>query len=189
MNIKNSTLGMINWNNILPPTNQLHRFQYMMKGHTKLLSAINSFTYSLPLANTLRTIAILPSSLNMLSTIPQMIIDTINNWSTKILEFPINIKQNASAIFLFLIFILLFIYQLCIAPAIQNIYKRKVLCISEFTENKPWENAKQIKTSLEQDFGIVLDIINKIRVINRETPVFRSYHRIFDTIYTLIINL
>ncbi|WP_458895894.1 hypothetical protein [Bacillus cereus] len=51
----------------------------MMKGHTKLLSAINSFTYSLPLANTLRTIAILPSSLNMLSTIPQMIIDTINN--------------------------------------------------------------------------------------------------------------
>lgn len=35
---------MINWNNILPPTDQLQRFQDMMKGHTKLLSAINSFS-------------------------------------------------------------------------------------------------------------------------------------------------
>ncbi|MDF9478962.1 hypothetical protein P5770_19820 [Bacillus cereus] len=121
-------------------------------------------------------------------TNPQTIIEIINNWANNILEFLTNLKQNSPAVFLFLICILPFIYRLCIEPAIQDIFKEKVLHVSEFPENKPQENAKQIKTSLEKDFGIALDTINKVRVTNRETPVFQSHQRISGTIDKIPYN-
>lgn len=143
---------------------------------------LKSLSYSTILSNALRSVAFPTSSLQLLSTInldevqpllefeevqneieheisslqeqtnPQQIIDAINDWANQLIEFHDNIKQKA--------------------PAIQDVFKENVLHISEFTSNKPQENAKQVKATLEKDFGIALSSVNKIRVTNRETPVF-----------------
>ncbi|WP_257131295.1 hypothetical protein [Bacillus wiedmannii] len=70
----------------------------------------------------------------------------------------------------------------------EDVFKENVLHVSEFTSNKPEENAKQVKTSLEKDFGIALSAVNKVRVTNRETPVFRSHQRASGAIDTLPYN-
>ncbi|WIY58883.1 hypothetical protein [Bacillus arachidis] len=70
----------------------------------------------------------------------------------------------------------------------EDIFKENVLHVSEFISNKPEENAKQVKTTLERDFGIAQSAVNRIRVTNRETPVFRSQQRASGVIDTIPYN-
>ncbi|PNK23169.1 hypothetical protein CBR59_28755 [Bacillus thuringiensis] len=120
-------------------------------------------------------------------TNPQKIWDTMNNYAEKLMDYQENQKQKSPAIYVLAV-LFCFIFQLFIAPAMQDIFKENVLHVSEFTSNKPEENAKQIKTSLEKNFGIALSAVNKVRVTNRETPVFRSYQRTSGTIDTIPYN-
>lgn len=120
-------------------------------------------------------------------TNPQNFWDTINNYAKKLMDYQEDQKQKTPAFYM-LAMLFYVIFQFFIAPAVQDIFKENVLHVSEFTSNKPEENAKQMKTSLEKDFGIALSAVNKVRVTNRETPVFRSHQRTSGTIDTIPYN-
>ncbi|QKE10783.1 hypothetical protein [Bacillus cereus] len=113
------------------------------------------------------------------------VIDFINDLALKIMNAPTTLKEKAPAIYLISWILLPFIAVNFLLPFVQDVWKEKVLHVSEFTEEKPKENAKQLKQSLEKDFGMALSAVNQIRVTNRETLVFRSHKRIsgaFDSI-------
>ncbi|MBJ8077491.1 hypothetical protein JDS92_19290 [Bacillus cereus group sp. N12] len=116
------------------------------------------------------------------------VIDFINDLALKILNAPTTLKEKAPAIYLFLCFLLPFMAGNFLLPFIQDVWKEKVLHVSEFTEEKPKENAKQLKKSLEKDYGIALSTVNQIRVTNRETPVFQSHKRISGAIDSIPSN-
>ncbi|HDR3499122.1 SH3 domain-containing protein [Bacillus toyonensis] len=203
----NDSIFKMNWEQLLPPKNQMQWYQDILK----------SFSYSATLIDTLRSVTIPASTLNILSTIdfdeiqpfleleetqdeieqelvslqeqtnPNKIIDTINKWANQLIEFPDNLKQTAQAKYI-LFFVLYFMFNHLIAPAMEDVFKENVLHVSEFISNKPEENAKQVKTTLERDFGIARSAVNKVRVTNRETPVFRSQQRISGVIDTIPYN-
>ncbi|PHE99977.1 hypothetical protein COF81_09390 [Bacillus pseudomycoides] len=208
----------IKWEKILPTySNQFQKLQGTINNYSKLMSSINSLSYSEILQNALRTMEIPSSRLEDISTIdleeiqpffeleevqteieqevvalqeqtnPNKIIETLNNWATMVLDTPAKIKEKAPFVFLLLI-VIAFIYRTGVEPAIQDIIKENVLHVSEFTTNKPEENAKQVKSTLEKDFGIALSTVNKVRVTNRETPVFRSQQRISGVIDNIPCN-
>ncbi|MED0906705.1 hypothetical protein CN327_24705 [Bacillus cereus] len=116
------------------------------------------------------------------------VIDFINDWALKIMNAPTTLKEKAPAIYLISWIVLPFIAVNFLLPFVQDVWKEKVLHVSEFTEEKPKENAKQLKQSLEKDFGMALSAVNQIRVTNRETPVFRSHQRISGTIDSIPSN-
>ncbi|MGA5698289.1 hypothetical protein ACPCHU_27520 [Bacillus bombysepticus] len=116
------------------------------------------------------------------------VIDFINDWALKIMNAPTTLKEKAPAIYLISWIVLPFIAVNFLLPFVQDVWKEKVLHVSEFTEEKPKENAKQLKQSLEKDFGMALSAVNQIRVTNRETPVFRSHQRISGTIDNIPSN-
>lgn len=116
------------------------------------------------------------------------VIDFINDWALKIMNAPTTLKEKAPAIYLISWIVLPFIVVNFLLPFVQDVWKEKVLHVSEFTEEKPKENAKQLKQSLEKDFGMALSAVNQIRVTNRETPVFRSHQRISGTIDSIPSN-
>ncbi|RKN53305.1 hypothetical protein [Bacillus sp. S66] len=116
------------------------------------------------------------------------VIDFINDWALKIMNAPTTLKEKAPAIYLISWIVLPFIAVNFLLPFVQDVWKEKVLHVSEFTEEKPKENAKQLKQSLEKDFGMALSAVNQIRVTNRETPVFRSHQRISGTIDSIASN-
>ncbi|WP_232296684.1 hypothetical protein, partial [Bacillus thuringiensis] len=203
----NEPIFKMNWEQILPSKNQMQWYQ----------DALKSFSYSETLIDTLRSVTIPASTLNILSAIdfdevqpffeleevqdeveqelvslqeqtnPKNIIDTINSRANQLIESHDNLKQTAPAIYI-LVVILYFMFNHFIAPAMEDVFKEKVLHVSEFISNKPEENAKQVKTTLERDFGIARSAVNKVRVTNRETPVFRSQQRISGVIDTIPYN-
>ncbi|MGM2820771.1 hypothetical protein [Bacillus cereus group sp. Bce001] len=116
------------------------------------------------------------------------VIDFINDWALKIMNAPTTLKEKAPAIYLISWIVLPFIAVNFLLPFVQDVWKEKVLHVLEFTEEKPKENAKQLKQSLEKDFGMALSAVNQIRVTNRETPVFRSHQRISGTIDSIPSN-
>ncbi|EMN7732659.1 hypothetical protein WB980_006157 [Bacillus cereus] len=116
------------------------------------------------------------------------VIDFINDWALKIMNAPTTLKEKAPAIYLISWIVLPFIAVNFLLPFVQDVWKEKVLHVSEFTEEKPKENAKQLKQSLEKDFGMALSAVNQVRVTNRETPVFRSHQRISGTIDSISSN-
>ncbi|EPF08843.1 hypothetical protein ICA_04944 [Bacillus cereus BAG1O-3] len=116
------------------------------------------------------------------------VIDFINDWALKIMNAPTTLKEKAPAIYLISWIVLPFIAVNFLLPFVQDVWKEKVLHVSEFTEEKPKENTKQLKQSLEKDFGMALSAVNQIRVTNRETPVFRSHQRISGTIDNIPSN-
>ncbi|MEE6146089.1 hypothetical protein V2151_25670 [Bacillus cereus] len=116
------------------------------------------------------------------------VIDFINDWALKIMNAPTTLKEKAPAIYLISWIVLPFIAVNFLLPFVQDVWKEKVLHVSEFTEEKPKENAKQLKQSLEKDFGMALSAVNQIRVTKRETPVFRSHQRISGTIDSIPSN-
>ncbi|MEK4216395.1 hypothetical protein A6279_27040 [Bacillus wiedmannii] len=205
------------WEKILIPINQIQKKQGMINEYHRIYSMINNLSYSPTLLNIISEITIPTPALNMLSSInldemeeflvleevqeeieheivsfqeqtnPQKISDTINNFAKKLIDFQEDKKQTAPAFYILLI-ISYFIFNHFIAPAMEDVFKENVLHVSEFTSNKPEENAKQVKTSLEKDFGIALSAINKVRVTNRETPVFRSHQRSSGAIDTIPHN-
>ncbi|MBO1628259.1 hypothetical protein J4P90_24220 [Bacillus sp. SY8(2021)] len=213
-----NTYNSIKWEKILPAySNQLQRLQGVINNCSKLTNSINSLSYSEVLLDALRTMEIPSSRLEDISTIdleeiqpyfeleevqteiehevvslqeqtnPNNIMATLNDWATKVLDTPAIIKEKAPFVFL-LIIVMGFFYRIGAEPAIQDIIKEKVLHVSEFTTNKPEENAKQVKNNLEKDFGIALSTVNKVRVTNRETPVFRSQQRISGVIDNIPCN-
>ncbi|WP_347400249.1 hypothetical protein, partial [Bacillus albus] len=203
----NEPIFKMNWEQILPSKNQMQWYQ----------DALKSFSYSETLIDTLRSVTIPASTLNILSSIdfdevqpffeleevqdeveqelvslqeqtnPKNIIDTINSRANQLIESHDNLKQTAPAIYI-LVLILYFMFNHFIAPAMEDVFKENVLHVSEFISNKPEENAKQVKTTLERDFGIARSAVNKVRVTNRETPVFRSQQRISGVIDTIPYN-
>lgn len=116
------------------------------------------------------------------------VIDFINDLALKIMNAPTTLKEKAPAVYLISWILLPFIAVNFLLPFVQDVWKEKVLHVSEFTEEKPKENAKQLKQSLEKDFGMALSAVNQIRVTNRETPVFRSHQRISGTIDSIPSN-
>ena len=116
------------------------------------------------------------------------VMDFINDLALKILNAPTTLKEKAPAIYLFLWFLLPFMAANFLLPFIQDVWKEKVLHVSEFTEEKPKENAKQLKQSLEKDYEMARSAVNQIRVTNRETPVFRSHQRISGTFDSIPSN-
>ncbi|MGY3419334.1 tetratricopeptide (TPR) repeat protein [Bacillus mycoides] len=208
----------IKWEKIIPAySNQIQRLQGAINNYSKLMRSMNSLSYSEVLLDALRTMEIPSSRLEDISTIdleeiqpyfeledvqteiehealalqeqtnPNNIMMTLNDWATKVLDTPAKIKEKAPFVFLLIIIMGCF-YKLALEPAIQDIIKENVLHVSEFTSNKPEENAKQVKSTLEKDFGMALSTVNKVRVTNRETPVFRSQQRISGVIDTIPCN-
>lgn len=194
---------------------QIQTFQDIAARQTKLNSFLNSITYSSPIIQALQNIKIPASSFEVLSTIDfdeiepffelddiqeeiqqeitalreetslQKIYDSINKYSEKLLEYPTTVKEKAPAVFILLFYILPIILQLTLVPSIQDKIKE---AYNTHETNNPKENAKQIKSSLENDFGMALETVNKIRVTNRETPVSRSNHRYSGTIDSIPHN-
>ncbi|HDR7594566.1 TPA: hypothetical protein QCX59_003753 [Bacillus mycoides] len=208
----------VKWGKILPAySNQLQKLQGTINYSSKLMKSINSLSYSEVFLDALRTMEITSSRLEDISTIdleeiqpyfeleevqteiehevlvlqeetnPNNIIVTLNDWATKVLDTPAKIKEKAPFVFLLLIFLGI-VYSTGVEPAIQDIIKENVLHVSKFTTNKPEENAKQVKSTLEKDFGIDLSTVNKVRVTNRETPVFRSQQRTSGVIDNIPCN-
>ncbi|MGM1435886.1 hypothetical protein ACS2CQ_23675 [Bacillus cereus group sp. BceL295] len=213
-----NTYNSIKWEKILPAySNQLQRLQGVINNYSKLTDSINSLSYSEVLLDTLRTMEIPSSRLEEISTIdleeiqpyfeleevqtdiehevialqeqtnPNNIRMILDDWATKVFDTSAKLKEKAPFALL-LIYVMVYIFSLGVEPAIQDIIKENVLHVSEFTTNKPEENAKQVKSTLEKDFGVALSTVNKVRVTNRETPVFRSQQRISGVIDNIPCN-
>ncbi|MED2614697.1 hypothetical protein CN917_21265 [Bacillus thuringiensis] len=202
----------------LPQVKQLQQLDNWFNSYKKTMPMLEAMSSSTVMQDALRMVQIPTSTVQILSTIDmdeirnfleereiqeeihqeitaiqeetdvKSVIDRINDWALKILNAPTALKENAPALYLVLCFVLPFAVGNLLLPAMQDIWKEKVLHVSEFTEEKPKENAKQLKQSMEKDFGIALSAVNQIRVTNRETPVFRSYQRISGSIDSIPCN-
>ncbi|MGG0233738.1 hypothetical protein [Bacillus tropicus] len=208
----------IKWEKILSAySNQLQRLQGAINNYSKLTNSINSLSYSEVLLKALRTMEIPSSRLEEISAIdleeiqpyfeleevqteieheaialqeqtnPNNIRMILDDWATMVFDTSAKLKEKAPFALL-LIYVTIYFFSLGVEPAIQDIIKENVLHVSEFTTNKPEENVKQVKSTLEKDFGIALSTVNKVRVTNRETPVFRSQQRISGAIDTIPCN-
>ncbi|WP_160203521.1 hypothetical protein [Priestia megaterium] len=119
----------------------------------------------------------------------------LNNWSTKALNFPTTIKEKAPFLYL-VIMSLLFIMAFSVQPVVEDVIKEKVWHESSWLENtseeepklektavkktkaaKPKTQVKKLKSAVISDYPDAEQAIKIIRVTNRETPVYRSEKR------------
>ncbi|MER3112385.1 hypothetical protein [Bacillus altitudinis] len=111
----------------------------------------------------------------------------LNSWATEILEAPTALKEKLPFVFLILQIIFL-IGTFVIVQVAQDLIKDKVLHELNLKEKAPAKNAKNLKESLSKDLDNATSYINKVRVTNRETFVFRSDKRKSGKIDTIPIN-
>ncbi|PGD90936.1 hypothetical protein COM49_29320 [Bacillus pseudomycoides] len=215
--IQDALDNMPKWEFILPQATQLLKSDELLNSYKTTMPILDILSNSTILQDALRLVQIPSSTFQLLSTIDmgeiqtfleerevqeeiqqeitsiqeetsvKTVMDIINGWALKIMNAPTTLKEKTPVIYL-LSCIGLFVAGNLLLPFIQDIWKEKVLHVSEFTEEKPKENAKQLKQSLEKDFGMALSAVNQIRVTNRETPVFRSHQRISGTIDSIPCN-
>ncbi|QWC21723.1 hypothetical protein KJK41_15565 [Bacillus haikouensis] len=111
----------------------------------------------------------------------------LNSWAAEILEAPNTFKEKLPFIFLTLQVIYL-IGTFVFVPVAQDIIKEKVLHELNLKETSPAKNAKVVKESLSKELDNATSFINKVRITNRESPVFRSKKRKSGKIDTIPIN-
>ncbi|MGG1573512.1 hypothetical protein [Fictibacillus sp. NRS-1165] len=112
---------------------------------------------------------------------PTGVWDKLNAWSLKILETPTSLKENKPFILLTMNLIIL-LFNFVIVPAVQDEIKNKV-----FHEN-PTQDVKEIKNDSSHEYSEATNYINKVRITNRVTPVYRSDKRKSGKIDTIPIK-
>jgi len=118
---------------------------------------------------------------------PAGIWNRLNEISTKLLEIQATMKEKQP--FIMLVFqIMMVLVTWVIAPAVQDGIKEQVLHVVNFNTENPAKNAREIKSSLSQEFDGATNLIKNVRVTNRETPVFRSNQRKSGRIDTIPVN-
>ena len=104
---------------------------------------------------------------------PAGIWEKLNTWATNILESPTLLKEKQPFLFLILQ-VMLLLFTFVVVPAIQDTIKERVLHEFNVSKESPNKNVKDIKETLSKEFDDATSFINKVRITNRETPVFRS---------------
>ncbi|WP_418055641.1 hypothetical protein [Priestia megaterium] len=124
-----------------------------------------------------------------------LLIQLLNNWAAKVLDFPSSLREKSPFIFLvFTIFISL--SSLIVIPAVQDIIKEKLWHVSDFLEEKkdkeanekPKTQVKELKANVLLEYPEAENALNYVRITNRETPVYRSEKRKSGKIDTIKSN-
>ncbi|AQU77055.1 hypothetical protein [Priestia megaterium] len=127
------------------------------------------------------------------------IMQQLNNWAIKVLDYPSSLKERSPFIFLVLT-IIMTLSSLIVIPAVQDIIKEKVWHLSDYLEEKKEEpirkQTKTFKTRVIKDDEVASEIsysdavrsMGYVRITNRKTDVFRSGQRKSGKIDTIQSN-
>ena len=119
----------------------------------------------------------------------------LNNWAAKVIDFPSSLREKSPFIFLILTAIIS-LSSLIVIPAVQDIIKEKVWHVSDFLEEKkekevnekPKTQVKELKANVLLEYPEAENAMNYVRITNRETPVYRSEKRKSGKIDTIKSN-
>ncbi|MGG0747320.1 hypothetical protein ABE088_29030 [Priestia megaterium] len=124
------------------------------------------------------------------------IMQQLNNWAVKVLDYPSSLKERSPFIFLVLTIIMTFI----VIPPVQDIIKEKLWHLSDHLEEKKEEpirkQTRTFKTLVIKDNEVASEIsyaeavrsMGYVRITNRKTDVFRSGQRKSGKIDTIQSN-
>ncbi|WP_182007297.1 hypothetical protein [Priestia aryabhattai] len=127
------------------------------------------------------------------------IMQQLNNWAIKVVDYPSSLKERSPFIFLVLT-IIMTLSSLIVIPAVQDIIKEKVWHLSDYLEEKKEEpirkQTKTFKTRVIKDDEVASEIsysdavrsMGYVRITNRKTDVFRSGQRKSGKIDTIQSN-
>ncbi|MGG0337223.1 hypothetical protein [Priestia aryabhattai] len=123
------------------------------------------------------------------------IMQLLNNWAAKVLDFPSSLREKSPFVFLTLTFVMSLI-SLTVIPAVQDIIKEKLWHVSDFLEEKkdneakekPKTQVKELKANVLLEYPEAENAMNYVRITNRETPVYRSEKRKSGKIDTIKSN-
>lgn len=102
-------------------------------------------------------------------------LDWINKWCEKILNFPSELRQKQPALYLLYSAVLVsIIWKIILMPILQESVKQQVFNYTIEAYESPNENIKEIKRSLSYELSYGHAIIHTVRVTNRATTVYRS---------------
>ncbi|MGG4382672.1 hypothetical protein ABEX08_11595, partial [Priestia megaterium] len=118
----------------------------------------------------------------------EKLIDRLNNWVKMLIGLPNDLLEKSPKA-LVTVLILIWISDLVIKPAVEDIIKEKVLHLSAYLEEKPEEpvrkKTKTFKKRVITDHEVAAEInyadaersMRHVRITNRKTDVFRSEQR------------
>jgi hypothetical protein len=124
------------------------------------------------------------------------IVQQLNNWAVKVLDYPSSLKERSPFIFLVLTIIMTFM----VIPAVKDIIKEKLWHLSDYLEEKKEEpirkQTRTFKTLVIKDDEVASEIsyadavrsMGYVRITNRKTDVFRSGQRKSGKIDTIQSN-
>ena len=127
------------------------------------------------------------------------IIQQLNNWAIKVLDYPSSLKERSPFIFLVLT-IVMSLSSLVVIPVVQDVIKEKVWHLSDYLEGTKEEpirkQTKIFKTRVIKDDKVASEIsysdalrsMGYVRITNRKTDVFQSGQRKSGKIDTIQPN-
>ncbi|MCU5065453.1 hypothetical protein, partial [Bacillus pacificus] len=104
--------------------------------------------------------------------------DYIDNFSRVFLDYLPSLKDKQPSLYIVLNILKWFLLIIVINPLTQDNIKHKVYYDWELIESKtPSQNVSKLNDELSKEFDYALDMVNKVRITNRNTIVYQSSKR------------